>query len=212
MVYWFRPTTTSRIQGFNGTNWVNLLAASGGYNNLYVSLRYLDNEANVFAANTDARSEFIKGLFTNSLLYGYNGASWDRIRSTLTNIDDIIAGPALVNAAELYVIAEGTWKRFRQTYKFNLGTFTAAGAGSGFTCPTGASKHTWMVLSDASTTAATVNFEGSIDGTNWFVLDTWTGTGNTMRHVVNKPVKYVRANVTSMGDATSITVQYYGMP
>jgi len=113
-----------------------------------------------------------------SLLYGYNGSSWDRVR--------------------LY------WD------SGNI-SVTATGATSAIDTVTGFEKHTWTVVSDASESNLTVKLEGSLDNSNWFELDSYSGTANTMRHIVNKPVRYIRFNVTSMGDATSITLRYFGM-
>jgi len=207
-----QPLVTARLQAYDGTNWVNLLVQESTQANLKTCICYLDNVARVFSNDLDARSTLIKSLYSASFLYGFNGSSWNRIRciSDADGIADDIGN--LTVMGKTYVYGEGSWRRFRAYYKATLGTFTTPGAGSSFECATGASKFTWIVLSDANTSDCTVNFEGSIDNTNWFVLDTWSGTGNTMRHVVNKPIKYVRANVVDMGDATEITVKYFGMP
>ena len=93
----------------------------------------------------------------------------------------------------------------------DLGTFTATGAGEAVDTHTGFAKWTWQIITDASATACTVKLQGSIDGTNYFDLDEWSGTGNTMRHVIDKPVRYIRAYVSDMGDASSISVKVFAV-
>lgn len=60
-------------------------------------------------------------------------------------------------------------------------------------------RYTWQTqVAGGTLTSITVNLEGSLDGTTWFQLDqTTTATGET-RHVVNKPIRYVRANVVAV--------------
>ena len=93
----------------------------------------------------------------------------------------------------------------------DLGTFTATGDGQAVDTVTGFAFWTWQVISDSSSSNVDVKFQGSIDGTNWFDLDEWAGVGNTMRHVAYKPVRYIRASVASMGDATQISVKVFAV-
>ena len=94
---------------------------------------------------------------------------------------------------------------------FDFGTLTTTGTTASRDTKNGFDKWTWHILTDASASNTTVRLEGSIDDTNWFILDEWEGTGNTMRHIVNKPVRYIRINVVSMGDASSISVMVWGI-
>lgn len=68
---------------------------------------------------------------------------------------------------------------------------------------------TWSVqIASGTVTAATINFMGSIDGLNWYMLDQmlntdtqWSLSGNAsgeLRHIVNKPVKFVRIDVITL--------------
>ncbi len=55
-------------------------------------------------------------------------------------------------------------------------------------------------------TNTVVRLEGSIDGLNWASLQEVTVTStNTMFHVINRPVQFIRANYVSKtgGDATT---------
>jgi len=90
--------------------------------------------------------------------------------------------------------------------ELDLGTFTAAGAGSSNDVYPGYRIITWQVNSNSTGAVHTVALQGSLDNSNWFDLDQSQTTGNEMRHVVNKPVRYLRANVVDMGDATEIKV------
>ena len=93
--------------------------------------------------------------------------------------------------------------------ELDLGTFTGAGAGSSNDVYPGYKTVTWQINSDSSGTAHDVRLQGSLDNSNWFDLDVSSTTGNEMRHVINKPVRYLRVNVVSMGDASSITVKAF---
>jgi len=123
-----------------------------------------------------------------------------------------IPNPAGGDTAKVYVYdsASSTWTPLSVGESISE-TLTTTGAGSTFTFNNGYTSHSWQVESDASSTAFTVKLQGSIDGSTWFDLDEYTGTNNTLRHVVNKPAKYIRAYVVDMGDASSITVKYLGV-
>lgn len=79
---------------------------------------------------------------------------------------------------------------------------TGAGNALGFTTRgpfASPHRYTWHILigGTGSLTALTVNLEGSLDGTNWAQLDQSTNAAGEMRHVVNKPIRYVRANIVT---------------
>jgi hypothetical protein len=54
--------------------------------------------------------------------------------------------------------------------------------------------------------ALVVNYEGSLDGTNWFQIGTDNAVTAGATFVVDKPVRYVRANVATFTGGTSVTV------
>lgn len=69
--------------------------------------------------------------------------------------------------------------------------------------------HTWEVFTNASTSNVTVVMQISQDGSNWTDVASWTGTGNSgIQPQVDRKIRYVRFNPTSMGDATSVKVKY----
>lgn len=65
-------------------------------------------------------------------------------------------------------------------------------------------KHTWCTTIVGGSSVS-VTFQGSLDNVLWATLDTSTSATSECRHVVNKPVKYIRAVVGTL-TATSIAV------
>lgn len=99
-----------------------------------------------------------------------------------------------------------------------LSAVVATGAGSSYMCGSGIEAHTVQAAITGAPTAVTVDLEGSLDGTTWFQLDTHafsagelTATG-AMWHVVNKVIKYVRANLATLtaGTSPTVTVKWEG--
>ena len=66
-------------------------------------------------------------------------------------------------------------------------------------------KHTWCTTI-AGASSVSVTFQGSLDNVLWATLDTSTSATSECRHVVNKPVKYIRSVVGTL-DAGTIKVQ-----
>jgi len=135
---------------------------------------------------------------------------WEQGTWVMNETDTIDGNNCLKVSGFLYGYSGSTWDRLRTHYNSGDITVTATGTTSAIDTVTGFAKHTWTVVSDASESNLTVKLEGSIDNSNWFELDSYSGTADTMRHIVNKPVRYIRFNVTSMGDASSITLRYFG--
>lgn len=153
------------------------------------------------------------------------------------NLSDAKVGDNLTNglaAMALYVYDNGSAKWFRmrgntagaiavtvttsgtspltttpvQSSLLTLGTDNATGTKTEQSLSYLTSKHTWQVAITGSPTAITVALEGSIDNSSWFQLDNSTSTTGEMRHVVNKPVLYVRENLIALtGTASAITVK-----
>lgn len=72
--------------------------------------------------------------------------------------------------------------------------------------------HAWEIVVTGAPTASEVHLQGSLDNTNWYTLDTSTTTSSELRFVVDKPVRFVRANWISVsgGTAPTVTVRYLG--
>jgi len=202
------PVALSRIQGFDGADWKNLLVQTSDYPNLKVCVAGADKIAAVLPYVNDDIAADNNKLATASALFGFNGSTYDRLRSNdgQTSISTSDIGFLRVIATQ-WSRAGGYWYPVLGHVTAGPFDFTEAGTTSSWAVSESKSKHTWQVISDSSSTNMTIRLEGSLDNSNWFVLDEFVGTGNTMRHVVNKPVPYLRFNVVDIGDATSITLR-----
>jgi len=60
--------------------------------------------------------------------------------------------------------------------------------------------------------ALVVNYEGSLDGVNWFTLGTDSTTADGVTFVVDKPCKHVRANVGTFTGGTDVSVEMVQLP
>ena len=206
--YGSAPITVAKMQGYDGTNWQNLLVQSSDYPNLKICVASVDKIAAVLPYTSDNIATDNNKLATASALFGFNGSTYDRLRSNdgQTGITASDIGFLRV-VATLWSKAGGYWYPVSGHVTAGPFDFTAAGTTGGWAVNESKPKHTWTVISDSSGTNMTIRLEGSLDNSNWFTLDEFVGVGNTMRHVVNKPVPYLRFNVVDMGDATSITLR-----
>jgi len=85
---------------------------------------------------------------------------------------------------------------------------TSTGAGTAYWLGFLPVNHTWQVIYTGTASVVDVKLQGSIDNSNWFDLDTYdTASSPTMRHIVNKPVNYIRANLITFTNGTTMTVK-----
>jgi hypothetical protein len=142
-----------------------------------------------------AGDNLINGLLASGL-YGYDavGGNWDRVR-----IDPL--GNLNVNVA-----VGGTPTQALTTL---LAAVAVPTVGATLDMTYLLSKHTWEIVVTGGPANETTNLEGSINGTTWYILDTSNTVTAEMRHVVNKPVRYVRGNCTVLPSGT-VTVRYMG--
>jgi len=85
---------------------------------------------------------------------------------------------------------------------------TSTGAGTSYWVGFLPVNHTWQVIYTGTASAIDVKLQGSIDDSNWFDLDTYdTASSPTMRHVVNKPVNYIRGNLVTFTNGSTMTVK-----
>lgn len=66
-----------------------------------------------------------------------------------------------------------------------------------------------LVRTAGATDTVDVDLEGSLDGVNWFSLANVTSVagGASITFVVDKPVRFARYNVTTVGSGNTLTVQ-----
>lgn len=87
---------------------------------------------------------------------------------------------------------------------------TGAGASNNlkFLC----SQMSWEIVIIGAPTAVQVDLEGSINNSTWYSLDSSTTLTSEMRHVVNKPVNFIRGNLITLtaGTAPTVTVRFLG--
>lgn len=108
--------------------------------------------------------------------------------------------------------ATGSKEYFNSQTVLNAATET--GDGNTIRLPSPMSQFTWhTVVAGGTLTALSVTLQGSLDGTSWDTLDTNTGTTSAMRHVVYKPVLYIKVNlgtITTNTGTPAITVKVIG--
>lgn len=87
------------------------------------------------------------------------------------------------------------------------GGATATGPGTPIALPFPYSKFTLQTLVTGGPSGCTVNLEGSLDGANFAQLVQSTSTSGDMQFAVDKPVKYIRGNLTVLTGGTSPSVK-----
>ena len=102
-------------------------------------------------------------------------------------------------------------------FKF-LDAATATGASTSVPVRKIIKDHTVQTNITGAPSAVTMDLEGSLDGTNWFQLATHPFTAGeltatqAMFHVDEKPVRFIRVNLTTLtgGTAPTVTSLYEG--
>lgn len=140
------------------------------------------------------------GANVASFLYGWDsgGANWDRVHvdaSGSLNVNIAGGSAAILLPTQALVTL--------------LNAVAVPTVGATTDMVSLLSKHTWEIVVTGGPANETTNLEGSINGTTWYVLDTSNITTSEMRHIVNKPVRYVRGNCTVLPSGT-VTVRYMG--
>src|SRR5690348_12002503 len=92
-----------------------------------------------------------------------------------------------------------------------LAAATGIGAGVAYSVPESPSRGLlqsfgWQTVVAGTFSAISVTLEGSLDGTNWTVLDTSTKPAGEYRQITGTPVQFIRANVGTFTGGTSVTV------
>lgn len=99
-----------------------------------------------------------------------------------------------------------------------LNAATATGASTTFATRMKPRNHTVEFTITGAPTAVTVDLEGSLDDQTWVSLASYVMSAGeltaaaAMFHIVDKPVRYVRVNLTNLvgGTAPTVTALYEG--
>lgn len=83
---------------------------------------------------------------------------------------------------------------------------TAIAAGAAYDLRQVCRTFTFMKLITGIFSALSIAFEGSLDGVNWYLLGTDATTSAGVTFVVDKPARYIRANVTAFTGGTNTSV------
>lgn len=160
----------------------------------------------LFSPNSDAANmptttagDAIAGqqtLDVNTRNLAFNGSTYDRLRSgaqsAVTGRLSIVSGTSVTQA---------------------LSAVAVTGASATTDYGAAHSKHSMQVVLTGSPTVVTVALEASLNGSQWMTAATWsTGAGQASGDIVftsDKPVRYVRANLTTLTGGTSPTVSAY---
>jgi len=81
----------SALYAFNGATWDRLRTQDVSYPNLRVCLAFYNSIARIYNLAHDSVSTASEALFTSTFLHGFNGSSWDRIRTHLSFTETITA-------------------------------------------------------------------------------------------------------------------------
>jgi len=115
---------------------------------------------------------------------------------------------ALQVKSALFEFNGTTWDRIRSYFRQQATTINSNGAGTTIDISTTPmSKFTIQVFRTTGSSECIVDVEGSIDNTNWLPLGTLTFDATSgMLHIADKPVMYLRYNVTTIGASNVVTV------
>ena len=150
---------TVNLRAYDGASWHNLRLQSSTHHHLRVTVTDSDYMANVKHWNSDGLSTIICGLVALAGLYGFNGATWDRIRSDPNkHLNVNIGGLAALNHGQVNVGSTATSIRAANlarkaiTIK-NIGASAVYLGGSGVTTGNGFKLEAGEALNDIRTTA-----------------------------------------------------------
>lgn len=68
-------------------------------------------------------------------------------------------------------------------------------------------KHAIQTVVTGAPTAVSIKLQGSLDGANWYDLATSTSTTGDYQTAIDKPARFVRANLGTLTGGTAPTVQ-----
>lgn len=87
-----------------------------------------------------------------------------------------------------------------------LDAATAVATGATFSLSAVRRTFTLVTTVTGAPTGVSLTLEGSLDGSQWYVLATSTSTTGDAQFAVDKPARYVRANLGTLTAGTAPTV------
>ena len=101
------------------------------------------------------------------------------------------------------------FNRRHGTVRHKFAAQSSTGATPSIVARVSPSRHTVQLLLTGGPTGCAYQLEGSLDNSNWENLSgTQDCTSVTMFHVVDRPVNYIRGNLTTLSGGSSPTVQF----
>lgn len=102
----------------------------------------------------------------------------------------------------------GAFYRKEQQQNFTSTGVNANGAGTTRDASTSAySNFSMQVVRTAGASAYVVDMEGSLDNANWVSIGTLSSSAaSDMIHITNKPLRYYRYNVTTIGAGNTLSI------
>ena len=151
---------TVNIRAWDGSAWQNLKVESATNPNLRVAIYDGDTLAKTRNGNVDGVASAVAGLVSIAFTYGFNGTSWDRIRSdpnkhlniNIGGLANLAHGQVTIGSAATEIKAANT-SRKALTIK-NVGAVDVYIGGSGVTTANGFKLGSGEALSDIRSTAA----------------------------------------------------------
>lgn len=86
---------------------------------------------------------------------------------------------------------------------------TATGAGNSIDLDHGRRTFTMQTVVTGTPVAVSITLQGSLDGANWTTLATSTSVTGDQQYVIDKPQRFLRANLGTLTGGTSPTVTAY---
>jgi hypothetical protein len=88
----------------------------------------------------------------------------------------------------------------------NTQAFSTVSAGATVDLGYARGTHTMQTKSTGTPATVSITLQGSLDGSTWATLATSTSTTGDMQQAVDKPVRYLRANLGTLTGGTTPTV------
>lgn len=149
--------------------------------------------------------------------YYFDGTNFDRIRglngATYVVITNTSTLPILIlNTSPITTQGTVASTGYSIGWTYLLTNATDTGPGNALDIANIISQMTWVTVVTNTPDSVLISLEAGDDTNNWFMIDNSISNTTAMRHVVNKPVVRLRANLNVLinGVAPQVTVKVMG--